>query len=41
MLMILGSQAKLENDQKIINVKRGLARDAKWAGGRACHRPAT
>ncbi len=24
MLMILGSQAKLENDQKIINVKRGL-----------------
>lgn len=24
MLMILGSQAKLENDQKVINVKRGL-----------------
>ena len=24
MLMILGSQAKLENDQKIINVKRGM-----------------
>lgn len=37
MLMILGSQAKLENDQKVINVKRGLrARcDMGWRPGPA------
>ena len=36
MLMILGSQAKLENDQKVINVKRGFRARARWAATRPC-----
>lgn len=38
MLMILGSQAKLENDQKIINVKRGLRARCEM-GYRPCTAP--
>lgn len=32
MLMILGSQAKLENDNKVVNVKRGLCRPWRSQG---------
>lgn len=38
MLMILGSQAKLENDQKILNVKRGLRARCEM-GYRPCTAP--
>src|SRR3989344_4873683 len=38
MLMIVGSQAKLENDQKIINVKRGLRARCEM-GLRPCTAP--
>lgn len=32
LLMILGSQAKLENDNRGINVKRGMKKNVKWVG---------
>ena len=38
LLMILGSQAKLENDNKAVNVKRGFEHAVRWAGGRDKHR---
>ena len=27
-----------ENDDRGINVKRGIRQSARWTGGRACHR---
>ena len=38
LLMILGSQAKLENDHKGINVKRGLRAKCEKGGDQAGHR---
>jgi len=38
LLMILGSQAKLENDNKVINVKRGLKAKCEM-GFRPCAPP--
>ena len=34
LLMILGSQAKLENDNRGVNVKRGLRTKMRWVYGR-------
>ena len=41
LLMILGSQAKLENDNRGINVKRGLRTRVEMDSGRAWHRSDT
>lgn len=41
LLMILCSQAKLENDQKGINVKRGIRAKYNMGGDRGCHQSAT
>ena len=37
LLMILGSQAKLENDNKMINIKRGLRARCEMVSGPAPH----